>query len=1253
MSFVSRHVTDSHDFRNAETRIPISSGKWETKVVEVGDTKNPQPDQNEASSDDKETSVDGFFQLSQYNWSEYGDLNGDGIFNEDDLNSTVGNIASYFKGFPVTRDGNCFYHAMVNYIIATVDLDNESDKKTVFMRKYMKKFKNNEKSVKKVYGDDDEEKYTKMYMMHCLRKEILKYYKKERTDGEEYDKQKKHLLTGVNKTGLTKRNTDKGRVNLSEWAWDYEIGLMADYLGIDICTLQTINGELEWIVSYHNVQMRLEPQLNGLVCFLKNDGSHFTNLTFQKPPEVWDEEYRKTFKLMNEEYQDKQDFIETQIKLYDDMSDEFFNENENHRNDINWNFYRYIRDFVMGMDLGDRKKMVLFHILTDREGRGVTENDDDSNPDMQVDEQKEYYDTLLKKNEKIDRIDRFDNYIIWAQNFLKNNNENAYFDTYRFFAMDDIKELLSIQDTTTYVSELKKLFLKKIQRIELEGMGKMTKRQFRSFSPDDIDQTFKQTFKTHARIIKENGDTYQTDIIWKISEKETNKATDEVKTIDNYDNLSDEERLAEIVQIRSVDNVLNDLEDKTDQDIYLKQMAVFLLRHYQTLAKPKKISPGVFLSSYPNFKWRFENKAKPIACGWRWEALIKKGHRTDEHMESIRRTHSLINELNELGEKDELNLVLGSTLEQLEKLEEIIKMAKREYRRMQEAGKQMIKKNKNKPKLLWYDPWSENIASSLVPKTPSHDKEEEEEEEEEKEKKANQPTTPPTNHWNPKAGAEASEPPQIFTTVTTLLNYYGYAYYAKRDKNPDTNEMINTEVINTWESIFNNWKTTGRSQKANNGNKLFLASLRVPGKDANNNGVRSEFRIYNSPSSYFQHLIKWANLFGWEGVSPDGNKGSHQFTARIKKTSANFNKTYLNTDDDKTYTTILNNYNDQRDFLPQIINRDDFKVKIVQNYNVFTAIMSIDFVWRQWLQDSHVGKRYLINPDKTKKPNEIKKKEVVMDQGIFKEDEYTSRVEYDTWFQTAITVYKLTDPSKYTSNNTSNHFEEMKRIKNTDYQDLSEQQLLTLFVENIKNVRYFTMMQLLDTEQFNDFLKVTGGDKRYPDYNFGYNCFHFLGYHWPGMLGQVMWERSKNGNNESNDDESDDINLPPKIRRINFDNLPDSSGEERDSDSDSENDAVTVPNSLAASRATSPVQSRAATPAPKSTETAQFRPLTYFSEEDSDESDDSGVDDDKEDDITPDVTPAQSRATTPAPKSTDPAQYNIYERKNTLDLVDY
>jgi len=217
------------------------------------------------------------------------------------------------------------------------------------------------------------------------------------------------------------------------------------------------------------------------------------------------------------------------------------------------------------------------------------------------------------------------------------------------------------------------------------------------------------------------------------------------------------------------------------------------------------------------------------------------------------------------------------------------------------------------------------------------------------------------------------------------------------------------------------------------------------------------------------------------------------------------------------------------------------------------------------------------------------------------------------------------------------------------------------------------MMQLLSNDQFNDFLNETGGDKPYPSYNFGYNCFHFLGYRWPGQ-GKQKWEEDKeiveasNNNEDANpvkftplvpssksesDDESDDINLPPKIRRINFDNLPDSSGEERDSDDDSENEPVTEPNSLAPSRAVTPVQSRAATPAPKSTEAAQFRPLPYFSEEDSDESDDSGGDDDKEDDITPDVTPAQSRATTPAPKSTDPAQYNIYERKNTLDLVDY
>tara|TARA_B110000902_G_scaffold233750_1_gene277782 strand:- start:89 stop:469 length:381 start_codon:yes stop_codon:yes gene_type:complete len=103
----------------------------------------------------------------------------------------------------------------------------------------------------------------------------------------------------------------------------------------------------------------------------------------------------------------------------------------------------------------------------------------------------------------------------------------------------------------------------------------------------------------------------------------------------------------------------------------------------------------------------------------------------------------------------------------------------------------------------------------------------------------------------------------------------------------------------------------------------------------------------------------------------------------------------------------------------------------------------------------------------------------------------------------------------------------MEEIKNTKYDDLNEQQWLTLFVENIKNIRYFTMMQLLSNDQFNKFLKDTNGDEVFPSYNFGYNYFHFLGYRWPGM-GQERWEASKpvNETNESNDVAVDDAITP-------------------------------------------------------------------------------------------------------------------------------
>jgi hypothetical protein len=1122
-----------------------------------GETK----EQNEALPYDNETSVN-MYQKSQSNWSKYGDLNGDGKKDIDDLYLTNKSLLSnsaidralYFDESPVKGDGNCFYHAMVNYIVGTGDFNN------IFMQDYCNQYEINKHNIKKAYGGNKNE-YRKMYMMHWLRKKLLEYHQTNSLDLQKNtkEKQEKHLKAGVDQTCLdTETNTKEGWVGINEWSESWEIDLMARYLDIVICTFFKLQGN--WAVSTSR------PWVDGLesdVCFLYNNGGHFTNLTFKDQPDgvFWTNERERIMKKLS----DKNELKKSQKKTIDEMSNENFESYLKKRIENNcWNNYRYTRDIVqegtqIEMPTDEKKKRVIFHIMTDIEGPKVNDDQDVSKcKSMLPNDKKLHYDQLLMKNKRNDRIYRFKKYMVWAKEFLEKwDNANIRYNfEFKFQQMLGQTDLLTKLSVKEFNDELKIFFPKEIGRIDEEGMGHMTKRKFQK----------DRTFKTHAKIIKENGDTYQTDKIWKLSEKETKKATNEIRKSPEYDKIRetyeeaeeiDRLQAEEIARLRSIDNVLDDIKDKTEQDIYFKQMAVFLLRHYQLLLKPKKALPGVFLSSYPNFEWKFEDKKNNIACGWRWKVLIKKGYRTDEQMEPIRKTHSLINELNELGGEDGINLALGSTPGQLEKLEKIIKMAKRQYIDIQKAGKQMIKKNLDKPELSWDDPWSENHESSLVPTIPPHDTEEEEEKE--------------ANHWNPKAGAKASEPPQIFARKEkTLFNYYGYAYYAKRDEK--SNPSINTKMINTWESIFNNWTTTERSQKANKkknlikGDKLFLASLRMTGSNKSNKGVRPEFKIYKSSSGhldYFRHLMKWANLFGWEGVSPNDNS----FKNRLQKTAAYLNR-FLEYDDtynqkkENEYTNILTNYQYQVNQinvidLPEIDSilsnfkdglfflaetksdaenkkhetKSDAETKsnaenkkriktwkyTWKHKNAYTAIMLIDFVWRQWLQDSHVGKRYLIKHNKTKKTKTISESEVIMDNGIFTDDEYTSRNEYDTWFQTAINVYILTDPSGYTSNNTSNHFEEMKRIKNTHYQALSEQQLLTLFVENIKNIRYFTMMQLLSNDQFNEFLIETGGDNPYPSYNFGYNCFHFLGYRWLGM-GQDEWESSKKNYalNESN-----------------------------------------------------------------------------------------------------------------------------------------
>jgi len=1082
MSFVSRHVTDSHDFCK-----PTKND---------GETK----EQNEALPYDKETSVN-MYQKSQSNWSKYGDLNGDGKKDIHDLYLTRSSLLSnsaidralYFDESLVKGDGNCFYHAMVNYIVGTGDF------KDIFMQDYCNQYTENIADIKNAYGGNKKE-YRKMYMMHWLRKKLLEYHQTNSLGLQEKTKeeQEKYLKAGVDKTCLDKEtNTDEGKVGLDEWSEDWEIDLMARYLDIEICTFYKLSAD--WAYSTSRPEAN---DLEGDVCFLYNSGDHFTNLTFKDQPDgvFWSNERERIMKKLS----DKNELKKSQKKTIGDMSNEDFNSYIKKRIENNcWNNYRYTRDIIQqmsqrGMAENEQKKRVIFHIMTDIEGPKVNDDQDVSEcKSMSPDDQKLHYDVLLMKNKRNDRINRFKEYINWAKVFLaKWDNANIRYNfEFKFQQMLGQNDLLTTLSVKEFNDKLKKFFSKEIERIDEEGMGRMTKRKFQK----DL------TFKTHAKIIKENGDTYQTDKIWKNSEKKTNKATNEIRESPEYNKRKFQNDLTlkthakiikeKIAQLRSVDNVLEDIKDKTEQDIYFKQMAVFLLRHYQLLLKPKKALPGVFLSSYPNFEWKFENKDKKIACGWRWEALMKKGYRTDEHMEPIRKTHSLINELNVLGEEEEgLNLFLGSTLEQLTKLEKIIKNAKKKLSKKIKAGKAKTTNTKNNPELSWDDPWSDNFASSLVPKTPAHD------EAHEQDIAPSLDVADPTKTKQPtKVTGETKENSKT-KQMKKMPNKYGYNGEADKKKN-------------TWKSLFNDWKTLKRT------NGVFVASLRKPGDYNIYKGVRKEYYTYLAAPYYFAHLMKWADLFGWKGIYYN----DIPFERRVKKTEKYFSEKFL-TDTkneekkENDYNRILEEYNNQ-----PLTDFSEIKIPPIGDNllkNIFTAIMLIDNVWREWLRNSYVGKRYL---DASRKKDKIQTAlsygEVEMDKGISEDDPF------EKWFGYAKKVFERTDPSQYTSVCVFEQFEKMEEVKETGYQNLNEKQWLSLFVENIRNVRYFTMMQLLSTDKFTDFLNETGGDKPYPYYNFGYNCFNFLSL-WPGM-GKTIWEDSKTANESNESNESKICGMAP------------------------------------------------------------------------------------------------------------------------------
>ena len=226
------------------------------------------------------------FPESQENWEKKGDLNEDGNNNFEDINKTLTDISGYFEEHASPTDGNCFYHSIVDYIEGN---DNELTKTIFETKEYIDAYDTNSVNFKEV---NFKEVY--MFNMHWLRylvwKESLKPLNNEQKGAsEETIEFRKRLKEGVDQTtsdknvyyderGNVDRTKSYGHVGKDLWTMDREIDVTARLLGIDICTLQTIGEELKWVVSLHDPN---NAKLDGLVCFLKNNGDHFTNLTYK------------------------------------------------------------------------------------------------------------------------------------------------------------------------------------------------------------------------------------------------------------------------------------------------------------------------------------------------------------------------------------------------------------------------------------------------------------------------------------------------------------------------------------------------------------------------------------------------------------------------------------------------------------------------------------------------------------------------------------------------------------------------------------------------------------------------------------------------------------------------------------------------------------------------------------------------------------------------------------------------------------
>ena len=235
------------------------------------------------------------FKDSQRNWNRDGDIDQDGDKDWDDLVLTTSQLGDYFEEHQSKGDGNCFYHSIVDYLDGT-------DSPLFKTGEFVAAWGTDQELGRQRRRFDDKQ----MFKMHWLRQLVYResLIKLEHEDGQSsYQKRELAIFRNTLREGVSATETDRspthGAVGVELWGVDKEIDVTARIIGADICTFQNDgNGGHLWTVSFSTFS---NYSLDGNVCFIKNNGFHFTNLTFRGVHRAWLQDIQTVYRSSDEE----------------------------------------------------------------------------------------------------------------------------------------------------------------------------------------------------------------------------------------------------------------------------------------------------------------------------------------------------------------------------------------------------------------------------------------------------------------------------------------------------------------------------------------------------------------------------------------------------------------------------------------------------------------------------------------------------------------------------------------------------------------------------------------------------------------------------------------------------------------------------------------------------------------------------------------------------------------------------------------